>query len=299
MTENNLSPASSDGDFKIMIVGLGLIGGSMAYALRGFKNAEIIGVDIDPETRRKAVKEKAVHRACADMSDAAYEADLIIMCTYPDLAVKLLEEHRDDVKARRRRNRRLRRKDRRVAADTQGAAGSGVDYVGGHPMAGKEVEGFDNACPELFWMTGYIITPFADSKPESVKLIKELAHFIGATRITVASPEEHDAIIAYTSDLMHVSASALCLTYPEKMNRAYTAGSFRDCTRIARINPELWTELFLSNAKNTAAEIDRLIENLNTIKSAILSNDEKGLYSILERVHKNKLTMQAKEPESI
>ena len=298
MTENNLSPASSDGDFKIMIVGLGLIGGSMAYALRGFKNAEIIGVDIDPETRRKAVKEKAVHRACADMSDVAYEADLIIMCTYPDLAVKLLEEHRDMLKrgavvtdvcgVKTDVSRRIRR-----------ALPDHADYVGGHPMAGKEVEGFDNACPELFWMTGYIITPFADSKPESVKLIKELAHFIGATRITVASPEEHDAIIAYTSDLMHVSASALCLTYPEKMNRAYTAGSFRDCTRIARINPELWTELFLSNAKNTAAEIDRLIENLNTIKSAILSNDEKGLYSILERVHKNKLTMQAKEPESI
>lgn len=298
MTENNLSPASSDGDFKIMIVGLGLIGGSMAYALRGFKNAEIIGVDIDPETRRKAVKEKAVHRACADMSDAAYEADLIIMCTYPDLAVKLLEDHRDELKrgvvvtdvcgVKTDVSRRIRR-----------ALPDHADYVGGHPMAGKEVEGFDNACPELFWMTGYIITPFADSKPESVKLIKELAHFIGATRITVASPEEHDAIIAYTSDLMHVSASALCLTYPEKMNRAYTAGSFRDCTRIARINPELWTELFLSNAKNIAAEIDRLIENLNTIKSAILSNDEKGLYSILERVHKNKLTMQAKEPESI
>lgn len=298
MTENNLSPASSDGDFKIMIVGLGLIGGSMAYALRGFKNAEIIGVDIDPETRRKAVKEKAVHRACADMSDAAYEADLIIMCTYPDLAVKLLEEHRDELKrgvvvtdvcgVKTDVSRRIRR-----------ALPDHADYVGGHPMAGKEVEGFDNACPELFWMTGYIITPFADSKPESVKLIKELAHFIGATRITVASPEEHDAIIAYTSDLMHVSASALCLTYPEKMNRAYTAGSFRDCTRIARINPELWTELFLSNAKNTAAEIDRLIENLNTIKSAILSNDEKGLYAILERVHNNKLTMQAKEPESI
>ena len=270
----------------------------MAYALRGFKNAEIIGVDIDPETRRKAVKEKAVHRACADMSDAASDADLIIMCTYPDLAVKLLEEHRDMLKrgavvtdvcgVKTDVSRRIRR-----------ALPDHADYVGGHPMAGKEVEGFDNACPELFWMTGYIITPFADSKPESVKLIKELAHFIGATRITVASPEEHDAIIAYTSDLMHVSASALCLTYPEKMNRAYTAGSFRDCTRIARINPELWTELFLSNAKNTAAEIDRLIENLNTIKSAILSNDEKGLYSILERVHKNKLTMQAKEPESI
>ena len=153
MTENNLSPASSDGGFKIMIVGLGLIGGSMAYALRGFKNAEIIGVDIDPETRRKAVKEKAVHRACADMSDAAYEADLIIMCTYPDLAVKLLEEHRDMLKrgavvtdvcgVKTDVSRRIRR-----------ALPDHADYVGGHPMAGKEVEGFDNACPELFWMTG-------------------------------------------------------------------------------------------------------------------------------------------------
>ena len=107
-------------------------------------------------------------------------------------------------------------------------------------------------------MSGYIITPVKTSKKESVELIREIAKYIGSTRITIASPEEHDSVIAYTSDLMHIAASALCLSYPEKMNRAYTAGSFRDCTRVARINPKLWSELFLANRKNVLNGIDPL-----------------------------------------
>ena len=173
----------------------------------------------------------------------------------------------------------------------------GVDYVGGHPMAGKEMDGFVNASSELFWMSGYIITPVKTSKKESVELIREIAKYIGSTRITIASPEEHDSVIAYTSDLMHIAASALCLSYPEKMNRAYTAGSFRDCTRVARINPKLWSELFLANRKNVLNEIDRLIENLSEIRYCIDNSQSDELYELLDKVCKNKITMQEKEPE--
>ena len=164
-------------------------------------------------------------------------------------------------------------------------------------MAGKEVDGFANASSELFWMSGYIITPVKTSKKESVELIREIAKYIGSTRITIASPEEHDSVIAYTSDLMHIAASALCLSYPEKMNRAYTAGSFRDCTRVARINPKLWSELFLANRKNVLNEIDRLIENLSEIRYCIDNSQSDELYELLDKVCKNKITMQEKEPE--
>lgn len=282
--------------FKIAVIGLGIIGGSMAYALRGFRHAEIVGCDIDAETRKNAVKNKAVQWATADAGEAIDQADLVILCTYPDSIPKLIEENAEKFKAGA------------VVTDVCGVKTKltericavlppQADYVGGHPMAGKEVEGFDNASPELFWMTGFIITPVKASKPESVALIHEMAHYIGATRITQSSPEEHDRVIAYTSDLMHIASSALCLNYPEEMNRAYTAGAFRDCTRVANINPILWTELFIENAENTVAEIDRLMQNLGRLRQAVNEKDARQLMALLETVRQNKMTMQKKEPQ--
>ena len=285
-----------ESDFRIAVIGLGLIGGSLAYALKGYKNAEIVGCDTDIETRELAIKNKAVSAVFEDAGDAIESSDVVFFCTYPKIIGKLIDDNR------------TRFKNGAVISDVCGVKSSvgedikrvlpdGVDYVGGHPMAGKEVEGFKNASSELFWMSGYIITPIESSKPESVELIKEMARYIGATRINTASPEEHDRVIAYTSDLMHISASALCLTYPQEMNRAYTAGAFRDCTRVARINPELWSELFLSNRENVIREADRLIENVQIIKDAVASGDKDKVKELLKTVCENKIAMQEKEPE--
>lgn len=147
-------------------------------------------------------------------------------------------------------------------------------------------------------MTGFIITPSKTAKPQSIALIHEMAHYIGATRITQASPKEHDSVIAYTSDLMHIAAAGLCLDYHPNMNRAYTAGAFRDCTRIANINPELWTELFLSNGENTVKEIDRYLESLCKLRSAIAQKDGDKLRTLLTQVRENKAAMQNREPQS-
>lgn len=285
-----------ESDFRIAVVGLGLIGGSLAYALKGFRNAVIVGCDTNIETRELAIKNKAVSEVFEDAGDAIENSDVVFFCTYPDIIGRLIDENRE------------RFKNGAVISDVCGVKSSvvesvkrvlpvGIDYVGGHPMAGKEVEGFKNASAELFWMSGYIVTPLENSKPESVELIKEIARYIGATRITTASPEEHDRVIAYTSDLMHISASALCLTYPEEMNRAYTAGAFRDCTRIARINPVLWSELFLSNSENVVREADRLIGNIQRIRDAVASGDKDKVSELLARVCENKMIMQEKEPE--
>lgn len=285
-----------ESDFRIAVVGLGLIGGSLAYALKGFRNAVIVGCDTNIETRELVIKNKAVSEVFEDAGDAIENSDVVFFCTYPDIIGRLIDENRE------------RFKNGAVISDVCGVKSSvvesvkrvlpvGIDYVGGHPMAGKEVEGFKNASAELFWMSGYIVTPLENSKPESVELIKEIARYIGATRITTASPEEHDRVIAYTSDLMHISASALCLTYPEEMNRAYTAGAFRDCTRIARINPVLWSELFLSNSENVVREADRLIGNIQRIRDAVASGDKDKVSELLARVCENKMIMQEKEPE--
>ncbi len=283
-------------DFKIAIIGLGIIGGSMAYALNGFKGAKIHGCDINPETRRKALEKGAVHQVSDSPKDAICNADLVILCTYPEMIVNIIKENKPYFKPGA------------VITDVCGVKTElakkieenlpdACQYVGGHPMAGKETHGFDSAAPELFGMCGFIITPSGSSTPDGIQLIRKMAQYIGATRIWTASPEEHDSVIAYTSDLMHVSASALCLDYNPKMNRAYTAGAFRDCTRIANINPELWSELFLENRDFLLEEIETYIASLEKFKTAIKQKNGNQLIELLTRVRKNKLDMQAKEPD--
>lgn len=283
-------------DFKIAIIGLGIIGGSMAYALSGFKNATIYGCDINPDTRLKAQERGAVHKAFEKPCDAIQGADLVILCTYPELIIKTIAENRSSFKAGAVITDVCGVKTK-LAHEIEGILPDGCQYVGGHPMAGKETHGFDSASPELFGMCGYIITPTKSSTDYGIRLVRDMACYIGATRITEATPEEHDSVIAYTSDLMHVSASALCLSYNEKMNRAYTAGAFRDCTRIANINPELWSELFLENRTFLLSELDRYIESLLKFKDGIENYDRSRLTELLAQVRCNKLTMQAKEPK--
>lgn len=283
--------------FKIAIIGLGIIGGSMAYALHGFKGAKIAGCDINPETRRKVLEARAVDEVFETPSSAIENADLVILCVYPHLITKIIAENINSFK------------DGAVITDVCGVKTKlskditrilpqGTTYVGGHPMAGKETDGFDSASPKLFDKCGYIITPIERSTPDAIKLVADMARHIGATRITTATPEEHDRVIAYTSDLMHISASALCLDYNPKMNLAYCAGAFRDCTRIANISPKLWSQLFIENKAFLLEELDSFISSLNKFKSAIENNDKAELEHLLAIVKKNKLTMQAKEPEN-
>ncbi len=285
-----------ESDFKVAVIGLGLIGGSLAYALRGFRRALITGCDINPKTRAAALKNKAVSEVYDNAGDAIEGADLVVFCTYPDSIGGLIDENRARFKKGAVVSEVCGVKSG-VSRRIRAALPDGVDYVGGHPMAGKEVDGFENASSELFWMSGFIITPDKNSKESSIALLREMAKYIGATRIAMADPDEHDRVIAYTSDLMHVAASALCLDYPPEMNRAYTAGAFRDCTRVARINGELWSSLFISNKKNVVSEIDRLIGSLEKIRVLVEKADRENLEKLLNTVCENKITMQEKEPE--
>ncbi len=283
--------------FKIAIIGLGIIGGSMAYALHGFKSAKISGCDINPETRRKALSKNAVDEVWETPAPAIENADLVILCVYPELITKIIAENRVHFKKGAVITDVCGVKTK-LAEEIAKILPDGCDYVGGHPMAGKETDGFDSAAPELFGMCGFIVTPIPSSSIHSIELVKEMAKYIGATRITESTPEEHDSVIAYTSDLMHVSASALCLDYNTKMNRAYTAGAFRDCTRIANINPMLWSQLFLENKDFLLDELSIFLSSLQKFKAAIENNDKEELIKLLSSVRDNKLTMQNKEPEN-
>jgi prephenate dehydrogenase len=166
-----------------------------------------------------------------------------------------------------------------------------IDYVGIHPMAGKERDGFENADPEIFKGSGMIICPLPSTRPESVELMKELAGPVGATRLCVSPPEKHDEIIAYTSDLMHISAAGLCMDYPEEMTLAFAAGAFRDSTRVADINAEAWTELLLDNHINTIKCLDRYMESLQRLRRCLAEEDAAKLFRLLSLAGDNKREM--------
>ena len=276
--------------YRICVAGLGLMGGSLAFALKGFRDAEIVGLDSSPAVRAKALEAGAVVFATDEACQAVRGADLVVFCVYPRHIPALLSTCAPYLKPGA------------VLSDICGVKTGlyetiaplipeEVDYVGVHPMAGRERDGFENADPELYQGTGFLITPLPSTQPSAVSLMQELAAHIGASRVEVVAPRQHDAIIAYTSDLMHIAAAGLCMDYHSDMTRTYTAGAFRDCTRIADINAPGWCELLLANRDNTLAALDRYIDNLSRTRDALAHRDETTLSRLLEQAGANKREM--------
>jgi len=276
--------------FRVSVIGLGLMGGSLAYALKGFHDAEIVGANRSHATREKAVGAGAVARAYADAAEAVKGASLVVFCVYPSQIPELMRACAPHFMPGA------------VVTDMCGVKTrlyekltpllpEHIDYVGIHPMAGKERDGFDNACPELYRGTGFIITPLPRTRPSSVELMREMAEYIGVARIAEITPERHDEIIAYTSDLMHMASAGLCVDFHPDMTLAYTAGAFRDCTRIADINAKAWCELLMANRENALYELDRYMENLSWIREALVHRDQMTLTDLLQRAGDNKREM--------
>ncbi|GHU50606.1 prephenate dehydrogenase [Clostridia bacterium] len=279
--------------YKVCIIGLGLMGASLAKALKGFRNAEIVGVDTDKYTRDKALYTRTVSAASHDAVTVVGGANLIIFCVYPHHIPEILESCSGSFA------------EDAVISDICGVKKGlyeklmpiipgHVDYVGIHPMAGRERDGIDNADAALFKDTGFIICPLSSTKKSSIQLMSDVAHHIGASRLAVTPIELHDEIIAYTSDLMHISAAALCMDYHPNMTLAYTAGAFRDCTRVGDINADAWAELLMANSANTIASLDRYIARLTEIRESLRIGDEEKLNGLLELGGDNKRLMLEK-----
>ncbi|MCL2747186.1 MAG: prephenate dehydrogenase/arogenate dehydrogenase family protein [Oscillospiraceae bacterium] len=279
--------------YRVCLVGLGLMGGSMAYALKGFRDCEIVGADSDPDVCTRVLRAGAVSRAYGDAAEAVSGASLVIFCVYPHHIPPLIRACASHFQQGA------------VVSDICGVKTGlyqtlaplipdTIDYVGAHPMAGRERDGFENACPTLYRGSGFLITPLPKSKPSGIALLRELADHIGAARIEVIDPAHHDRIIAYTSDLMHIAAAGLCLDFHPDMTLAYTAGAFRDCTRIADINPDAWRELLLANRDNTLEALDAYIEDLRRMRGAIARRDGATLAGLLAQAGDNKREMQGR-----
>lgn len=276
--------------FTIGIFGLGMMGASLARALRGFMGARIVGADVREEVCLRAAGSGTVDEAHTDPSRAIRGADLVIFCVYAHHIPALIRENRAAFKPGAVLCDICGVKSG-LYAKLEGLLPAHTDYVGVHPMAGKERDGYENADEAIYKDSGFIICPLSSTRPETVKLMRELADYIGANRVCVTAYDKHDEIIAYTSDLMHIAAAALCMDYHPDMAAAFTAGAFRDCTRIADINAGAWAELLTDNRENTRAWLDTYIENLQKIRQTLVEGDEDGLRILLARAGANKREM--------
>jgi prephenate dehydrogenase len=264
----------------IGVVGLGLIGGSMAKAINSLQDHSVYGYDIDETIIRKAVLVNAIEEELKP--EMIPLCDLIIIALYPKDTVAFVEKYQDDIK------------EGSVIMDTCGvkkcvcdgiepiAREKGFWYIGGHPMAGIEHAGFDHAKKALFQNASMILLPMKRTPIEVVDIIKQLVEKIGFTNVEITEADEHDEIIAFTSQLAHVLSSAYIKSPTAAKHRGFSAGSYNDMTRVANLNEDMWTELFLENPDNLANEIDGLIERLHEYSTAIRDNDEARLHDLLK-----------------
>lgn len=274
-------------DFNITIAGLGLIGGSYAMALQQLNPRNLWAVDIDQKTLAYGKEMKIISEGYTpDKARIPLEkSDLVIISLYPGLAVDFIRNNHNYFKSGS------------VITDTAGVKKQvlnqiqtflrdDVDFVGGHPLAGKESSGLTYASPDIFCDTSYIITPTAKNKSESIKLIETLAIQIGCKTVARVSPAKHDELIALTSQLPHVMAVSLVNSACSLDLRYFVGGSFKDMSRVARINSTLWTELMLENRLNLLQQMELLEKQLTEIKGFLQNENYASLKDFLEKANK-------------
>ena len=263
---------------NILVVGLGLIGGSLCKALKKYTYHTVTGCDLNHDIENAALRDVALD----NVFDGNYKGfDLIIIALFPEASEKFLEKHAQEMEKGT------------LITDVCGIKGEFSDrmkkisesnelrYVGIHPMAGKEFGGYYNSTADLFIKANFIVAPFADSSEKDIELLTNVAKEIGAGKIVVTSPENHDKMIAYTSQLAHIVSSAYVKSPELSLECGFSGGSFQDMTRIATMNEKMWTDLFMQNRENLQYELDTLITNLNKYSEALKSGDSDKLRSLI------------------
>ena len=271
---------------NIMIAGLGLIGGSMAKSLKraGFK---VDGFDKD-EVLDFALNEKIIDNKVTDFTNY----DLVFIALPPDATMNFLD------------NKKF--KDGAIVADICGVKGvieklvyripRNYKYVGCHPMAGKEVSGIKNSTEKLFDNANMIIVENEYTNAEAVQTLTELFAKMGFKLIKHCSSDQHDRKIAYTSQLAHIVSNAYVKSPAGKNYVGFTGGSFQDMTRIAGVDEEVWTRLYMLNKEKISEELSTLITNLQKYLIAFNNNDEQALKELLKEGRKEKARLDSEKP---
>lgn len=273
----------------ITVVGLGVIGGSYIQALAGL-GYEVYGVDTDVKTLAQAKREGYIKEGYVDGHDIIAKSDLTIICLYPSLVLNFIKEHSF--------------KKGSIVSDVVGIKSyfleqalhiidPDVEYVSGHPMAGREKKGYAYASKEVFKNANYIVIEHQKNKKEKIDFMCQFVSQLGFKSVKIMSPFDHDEIISFTSQLPHVLAVALMNSDNQKYETGkYIGDSFRDLTRIANINADLWSELFLNNKDYLLESMERFEEQFDLLKIALLNEDEDTLKRMFKESSKRRENLE-------
>ncbi len=277
------------GDFKnIVVVGLGLMGASMALSMRAAGYENVRGWDINPATLEFAIAHEVVGQHDLNLRELLSWADTVVLAVYPDQMIAFLQEHQEELQVGSR------------VVDISGIKSAligqvrsflrtDVDFLSIHQMAGREKSGIEMATAELFEHSNFIIVQQAENRAENIEHLERLAEKMRVQRVCRLSAQEHDEIIAYTSHLPHVVAISLVNSSSFNERTAhFVGGSFRDATRVALINSQLWTQLFLTNKQQVLEEIDKLKVQLDRVSTALQANSQEELQKILVAANSNR-----------
>lgn len=265
---------------NILIVGLGLIGGSYAKALRklGFK---ISAITLNQEDIDYAIENGVIDEGFTEpLPEVLEKAELIIFALYPKVFIEWIEENQQFLKPGA------------LLTDVTGVKSSvvykiqeilrpDVEFIAAHPMAGKEVYGVQNSDPKIFHGANYIVTPTEKNTEAAIEDCLELGRLMGFNRVSVLTPEKHDEMIGFVSQLTHCIAVSLMNCYDGEKLQDYTGDSFRDLTRIARINDEMWSELFLMNKETLLEQMDKFLSEFGKLRETLENGDRETMREMM------------------
>lgn len=270
---------------NILICGLGLIGASLAKTLKKNTEHTVLGWNRTSSVTEKALRDGVIDRT-GDIDSLMAEADITFINFYPEAIVPFILEHKNSFK-----------KDS-IVSDSCGIKTKicraleketlDFYFIGAHPMAGREVGGYDNSLDTLYDKASFIVTPVDGTPRNKTDALVGLAQGMGFARTVVTTPEHHDEMIAFTSQIAHVLACSYVLSPLAPSHAGYSAGSYRDVSRVARINADMWADLFIDNKEALVREIDDLVSNLMQFKYNIVNEDSPALKDLMNRANKIK-----------
>lgn len=275
---------------KVLIVGLGLMGGAYAYRLKN-KGYNVYAYDINQEAIEIAKGKNYIDDGSTNILDYIEKADMIILCIYPQMIIEFLKENAKYFKPTQ------------IITDICGVKSSFVEeatklalpatYVSHHPMAGREKSGVEYSNEVKFEEANFIITALDDSNNVAIDVLKKMGEDLGFKRITVIDPKNHDRLIGFTSQLAHAIAVSL-VNSDDNPNetKKFIGDSYRDLTRIAMINDNLWCELFLENKDFLFEHIKRFEFELDILKQALANDDKETLKKLFKSSTKTRKEME-------
>ncbi len=263
----------------VSVAGLGLIGASMAKAITTYTDCVVYGWNRTQSVTQSAIADGAIVGEATD--EILAQTDLLIVSLFPQVSIDYILNTIPKLKKGAMIVDLVGVKTTVVDAVDAAAKEAGVVFIGGHPMAGLEVAGYENSFADLYQKASMILVPTSSSTDALVAEMSAFFTRVGFGRIMICTKEEHDAMIAYTSQLAHVISCAFVKSPRCATHRGFSAGSYKDMTRVASLNENVWTELFLLNRPALVAEIDELTAHLADLRNAIADGNEPELKALL------------------